>query len=320
MSRRYLLSEVESSLNKRGYFLIEGQRYTSCNQKLEIKDSEGYKYFLSYDAFLSNSKGNYNSLYRFSTRNKFTLENIILWIVSESKPYNLLSDKFTKSIDRNLELKCSVCDNIWFASWNDIMSGKGCPICGIIKSGIKRRTPLDIVLEGFKKVNAILLNPNEYKTTKEDVLAKCLICGCEWITDYSHIRRGQSCPRCRSSHGERAIHEYLSKNEILYIPQKRFDGCRHKKRLPFDFYLTDYNVCVEYQGEQPFKPFKRFGGIKKFEENQIRDVIKSNFCENNNIKLFIIPYWEYKNIDIIMLDILEECESMKNQKILMEEK
>ena len=70
--------------------------------------------------------------------------------------------------------------------------------------------------------------------------------------------------------------------------------------LPFDFYLFKYNILIEYQGEQHYKPRKKFGGEEGFKNTVIRDNIKKQYCKNNNIKLIEIPYTEIKSIGDIL--------------------
>ena len=47
-----------------------------------------------------------------------------------------------------------------------------------------------------------------------------------------------------------------------------FNDCKRKNKLRFDFYLPKYNVLIEYDGMQHFKPIIFFGGIKKFNVNK----------------------------------------------------
>ena len=70
--------------------------------------------------------------------------------------------------------------------------------------------------------------------------------------------------------------------------------------LPFDFYLPEYNACIEYQGQQHYTPIEVFKGESGFELRQKHDEMKRNFCIKNNIKLIEIPYWEYNNIEKIL--------------------
>ena len=110
------------------------------------------------------------------------------------------------------------------------------------------------------------------------------------------------------SHGERDVKRYLDNNKILYESQKKFDKCKIINPLPFDFYLIDYNLCIEYDGEQHFEP--RFSKSNKsvinFEKLQKSDFIKNDFCKKNDIKLLRIPYYDKKNIkDILEKEILK---------------
>jgi len=105
-----------------------------------------------------------------------------------------------------------------------------------------------------------------------------------------HHYNGSGCPKCKNSKGETIISNFLKKEKIKFIPQKRFDNCTFIYPLPFDFYLPSHNICVEYDGEQHFKPILIWGGKKEFEKIKIRDQIKTDYCEKNNIKLIRIKY------------------------------
>jgi len=60
--------------------------------------------------------------------------------------------------------------------------------------------------------------------------------------------------------------------------------------LKFDFYLPKYNYCIEYDGQQHFKPLEFFGGIVQFKKNQTRDKIKNDYCKKETIKLVRVKY------------------------------
>jgi len=108
---------------------------------------------------------------------------------------------------------------------------------------------------------------------------------------YSHLQ-GIGCPKCNESKGEKIIREILEKNNINIITQKTFNSCLYKRNLKFDFYLPNYNLCIEYDGIQHYKPNDFFGGNIEFEKTQKRDKIKNNYCKENNIKLIRIKYNE----------------------------
>lgn len=52
----------------------------------------------------------------------------------------------------------------------------------------------------------------------------------------------------------------LIENNIKFISEKRFNGCKNINELPFDFYLPNQNLLIEYDGIQHFKPINFFGG------------------------------------------------------------
>ena len=70
--------------------------------------------------------------------------------------------------------------------------------------------------------------------------------------------------------------------------------------LPFDFYLPQYNCCIEYDGKQHYL-YGGFGNdLLELMNIKYRDNIKTNYCQQNNIKLIRIPYWDFDNIEEIL--------------------
>ena len=105
--------------------------------------------------------------------------------------------------------------------------------------------------------------------------------------------------------GERMISEYMNLNNINFERQKKFKNCRHKKRLSFDFYLPDSNICIEYNGIQHYEPVEHFGGQDRFKNQLLHDNIKREYCENNNIKLIIIIRYD-EDIDEKLTQCLKQ--------------
>ena len=84
--------------------------------------------------------------------------------------------------------------------------------------------------------------------------------------------------------------------------KKRFNDCKDKKPLPFDFYLPEYNICIEFDGQHHYRDIF---GISKLENTQSHDNIKNLYCYNNDIKIIRIPFWEGSNIaDILSKEIV----------------
>ena len=84
----------------------------------------------------------------------------------------------------------------------------------------------------------------------------------------------------------------MENRSIDFIQQKTFPECKDKQVLQFDFYLPEYNICIEYDGIQHFESKEYFGGDKQFIITQRHDNIKDEYCMNNNIKMIRIKYNE----------------------------
>ena len=112
--------------------------------------------------------------------------------------------------------------------------------------------------------------------------------------------RGIYCPYCDGTKGEQYISSYLDAHNISYIPQYSFDDCVAKRKLSFDFYLPNRNICIEYQGQQHYHPVEIFGGQEAFDSQNKNDEIKRNYCKVNGIYLVEISYEDYHNIDYIL--------------------
>lgn len=133
-----------------------------------------------------------------------------------------------------------------------------------------------------------------YKNISHQVDIICPIHGMFRQTPQSHLIV-KGCKRCRTSKGERKIDSLLNYNMLKFERQKTFSGCFNKKQLQFDFFLPNQNLCIEYNGEQHYKPIPYFGGNKKFNQMKKNDEIKKRFCFKNGIILVTISYDEDVN-------------------------
>ena len=86
----------------------------------------------------------------------------------------------------------------------------------------------------------------------------------------------------------------------MFKEQKTFDGCKYKRKLPFDFYLPEHNTLIEYDGKQHFKIIEYFDGRSWFMKRNHRDKLKNKYCIDNNIKLIRIPYTDYNDVENIL--------------------
>lgn len=108
-------------------------------------------------------------------------------------------------------------------------------------------------------------------------------------TPNNHLK-GTGCPICKKSKGENLLISIFKILNINFEYQKVFEGCKNKKYLPFDFYLTDYNCCIEYDGRQHYHLIEYWGGEDKLKYTQKNDNIKNEYCRKNDINLYRIKY------------------------------
>lgn len=139
---------------------------------------------------------------------------------------------------------------------------------------------------------------------------ECVKCGAQVIrvaSDIGNRNQNITCPSCTEERyaGPRAIKEWLEKNNINYKKEVRFKECRNINELPFDFgvydVFGDLTHLIEFDGEQHYNFIPIWHGDEEgFALQKKKDLIKTNFCKDNNISLIRIPYWEFNNISNIL--------------------
>jgi len=177
------------------------------------------------------------------------------------------------------------------------LRGQGCRKCATLK---RLKTTKEFIKKAEKIHNYMYdYSKTDYKGSKEKVIIICPKHG-EFEQNPSHHLQGHGCPKCFRSKGEEEIEKLLKNNNINFKSQVTFNGCKYKKPLRFDFYLPDYDICIEYDGIQHFEPVMYWGGENGFKEQQIKDKVKTKYCKDNKIKLIRIPYTEFNNIEEIL--------------------
>ena len=101
------------------------------------------------------------------------------------------------------------------------------------------------------------------------------------------------------SHGEHTIYSFLLQHSIKFEYQKRFSDLKDKSYLPYDFYLNDFNLVIEYMGRQHFNTSKSSMYRKDIVGIQRRDGIKKDYAEKNSIY--------YLDIESQKVDKIEQC-------------
>ena len=231
--------------------------------------------------------------------------------IVESKNNNILlnPEDYINASTSNLKIICGSCNEVFVTSLSSVMSFNGsCSKCGIKKiAGANKLTP-DEVKSRIDSINGnILLNPEEYiSNSTPNLKIKCGDCGEVYITTLANYEYNQKirCDSCsqRISVPERRVMTLLDKYNIEYIYNHKFDDCKNIKPLPFDFYLPQYGLIIETDGEHHFRPI---WGDKHFSQTKQNDSTKNEYCKTHNIELIRIPYWDFDNIEDILIKKLD---------------
>jgi hypothetical protein len=188
----------------------------------------------------------------------------------------------------NSELVEIICPNnhIFKQSPYEHTIGSGCSKCiGYFK------TNSDIIKE-FKEAHGdkYIYNKVNYMDSRTLVIITCKIHGDFKQNPYDHSV-GHGCSKCNTL-GKvmepklyKKIKDTFKNNKVISNYNPNWLG-----KQSLDIYIEDYNIAIEYQGIQHFKPTQFFGGKKSFFIQENNDTRKRKLCEENGCKLFYFTY------------------------------
>lgn len=167
--------------------------------------------------------------------------------------------------------------------------------------------------DSFKTIMS-KINPNisiigEYVRSKTPIKCICKVCKTTFYPQPANLKNGMTgCPTCNGKNSvlERNVKDILDKYNIKYGYQKRYPDLIGigGKQLSYDFYLSEYNIVIECQGEQHFKSVKYFGGDEKFKIQIEHDKRKKDYAERHSIKLVELTYKDKNNEENKLINIL----------------
>jgi len=177
----------------------------------------------------------------------------------------------------------------------DHLNGKGCRTCA-------RQVPVtdEEYLKRFnEKHGGKYQYPDfKYQGANAKITVVCPTHGPFSLFPYNHLQ-GNGCYKCKTSRGENCIAFYLDIHGIQYVRQKKFEGCKLKFELPFDFYVQP-TLLLEFDGHGHFGPINWGGKLntatdvteKAHRLVEIKDKIKDKWAEENGMMLVRISYKE----------------------------
>lgn len=224
-----------------------------------------------------------------------------------TKNNNLIPDNIVSGSHKKVWWICSK-NHEWKISTNARTSkNTGCPYCSnqkVCKDNCLSTTHPELAKEWNPTKNSNLTPNHVTAGSDKKVWWVCskkhewqAVCG-------ARTGRGKAnCPICNESKGEKEIARILEKLNIKHKREYRFNSCRSKNTLPFDFVIWSNNKIkiIEYHGIQHYKPVN-FGSStickhESFKEIQYRDKIKKEWCLNKLILFLEISYKDYEKIE-----------------------
>lgn len=320
-------SDVKKYVESKGCTLIS-EKYENHSSKLDIKCKCGNHMNVSFNAF---RKGNGICHNCFKKENpfhlKFKLEDIKSYIEDNSNA-KLMSNEYIDCFS-HLNIMCE-CGREYSCSFAHIKQQDKiqCPKCAIKHTSDKNRLSFEEIEKRIKDIYGDeydLVSIDNYQNFKKGTITvRHNTCGNTYSTLlHTMIVKNRRCKICErnESLGVKKLSGWLNSQEIEYIREYTFEDCKHLKKLPFDVYIPSLNLCIEYDGQQHFKPVRKFGGEEGFKVAKLRDGIKNGYCKDNNINLLRIKYTNYKRLEKVMLNFFEkyaDTELTKEGKIFLE--
>lgn len=274
--------------------LIHGERYEyskvvykSAHQKVTITCKEHGDFIQK-----PNSHLNRCGCIKCSGKEQLSTESFILKAKKKHKNLYDYSLVDYKAIHQKVEIICHK-HGIFSQSPTNHLSGAGCAKC----VGKKRHTT-ESFIQKSKEQHGDRYNYSmvEYINNYTKVKIICKVHGIFLQTPSNHFNSNIGCEQCKldskQSQPVSDIEYELKTNDIVFQKEHRFDDCKNTYTLPFDFFIEELNLCIEYDGIQHFKPIEHWGGVEGYKRTVANDSIKNSYCNKNNIHLLRISYNE----------------------------
>jgi len=210
------------------------------------------------------------------------------------------SKVIVKNSKTKIKIKCNT-HGYFYQQLSSHLKGHGCPKCQYIELGNKTRKTLEDFLLLAKEVHEETYDYSkvEYKGTNRKVKILCKKHGIFEQTPKQHYR-GNGCPKCFNKKEGRVAY-YLFKKAITHREYKI-----NNKR--YDFYVPEYNLIIERDGEQHYRSSSNFASYTKkdpavYLKEQVRnDKHKTKLAKKEGFKIARIPYWLTKKEEEIEIE------------------
>lgn len=204
-------------------------------------------------------------------------------------------------VKRRVNCKCLIHNQEFSMSAGHLLRGEtSCKECINIKFHLCGLKTHEQFIKELFEVNSHVEVLGKYDGARNSIEVKCLKCGHVWSPIADSLLHGYGCPKCKRSKGEEKIEKYLINKNIKFESQKKFSDLKNTLPLSYDFYLPDYNVLIEYQGQFHDGTTSMVLREKYFDKQQKNDKLKRDYAKNNGYNLIEIWYYDFDNVENII--------------------
>jgi hypothetical protein len=281
----YILLSKYDDMTKPAFLL-----HIPCKTKYEIGRLKGF----------TNEGGNrcpvcFPPIRGHSTK-KQTEEDFLKRLADDTRSTEYMYISGFRSTHDNVKMKHIVCGTEYEVTPHMFFSKKRCcPVCANKKRGayLRNENFLENVLKSAE-------DGNEYKwlekynfDNKEKIEILHKVCSNTYKVRPNDFQQGYRCPYCNKENTESRYSLYLKKllkdNGIKYKIEKKFKSCKNVMLLPFDIYINEYNLLIEYDGHQHFVA-SGYISPERLKLTRKRDLIKNKWVSEHAINFLRIHY------------------------------
>ena len=195
--------------------------------------------------------------------------------------------------------KCD-CGSLKQVSGKSLRSGT-CQSCGCLKSESDRKPKGNVIDLTNKKFGHLTVISRQGSDKRGEALWECE-CDCiahtHLIVLGSNLRTGHttSCGCERRSKGQLAVAKLLNDKNIPFQQEYQAFKFANGKWATYDFYVNN-KYLIEYDGETHYHyNLHGWHNEEQLKKQQERDIIKNQWCKDNNIPLIRIPYTHLQDL------------------------
>jgi hypothetical protein len=232
----------------------------------------------------------------------------------EERVRGLVGDEYVLEGDylntrRKVTLLHARCGRSFVVKPNCFLMKDRCPHCRLDELAERLRHSEEEVAERVAATDSAYRYVSGYRTaTSGETVLEHLGCGRTFKMSLVVFREGARCRHCfpRESRGEREVAAALRQLGADFSKQVRFDECRTRHPLPFDFKVElggSAFALVEYDGAHHFEEFDHLK--RPLSAVQECDRIKNDYCSARGIPLLRIPYYQRREIHSLLAAFIQ---------------